>query len=210
MQQVLRTASYVVFYEMTPASWAAQLDASGGASRQPPRPVSAPATQTSTPNPSRSTFSPHPIRAPSAAPAASTGQSSTASASPRPSPQIQPRIINKIGVVSSAAKSLVSNAINDIAKTVNKPKTGLVPYDDDNDSSSENESKSRDQQQQSKPGFVPRAVTMKNLVEKPLVKALEKPVKSLITATTRNWTVTDIDSHNPSVHSDNSTGIYFF
>ena len=210
MQQVLRTASYVVFYEMTPASWAAQLDASGGASRQPPRPVSAPATQTSTPNPSRSTFSPQPIRAPSAAPAASTGQISTASASPRPSPQIQPRIINKIGVVSSAAKSLVSNAINDIAKTVNKPKTGLVPYDDDNDSSSENESKSRDQQQQSKPGFVPRAVTMKNLVEKPLVKALEKPVKSLITATTRNWTVTDIDSHNPSVHSDNSTGIYFF
>ena len=123
MQQVLRTASYVVFYEMTPASWAAQLDASGGASRQPPRPVSAPATQTSTPNPSRSTFSPHPIRAPSAAPAASTGQSSTASASPRPSPQIQPRIINKIGVVSSAAKSLVSNAINDIAKTINNPKT---------------------------------------------------------------------------------------
>merc|ERR1719189_887855 len=63
MQQVLRTASYVVFYEMTPASWAAQL---GGGARQPPRPVSAPATQTAAATPSRSTFSPQPIRAPSA------------------------------------------------------------------------------------------------------------------------------------------------
>ena len=49
---------------------------------------------------------------------------------------------------------------------------------------------------------------MKNLVEKPnLVKTVmdSKPVRA-ISATARNWTVTDVETHNPSVHSDNSTG----
>merc|ERR1739844_880928 len=96
-------------------------------------------------------------------------------------------------------------------KTVNKPKPtmgGLVPYDDDNDSDGETEAgnSKQPQKQQQQPSFVPRAVTMKNLVEKPLGKVLDsKPVKAL-SATARNWTVTDVDTHNPSVHSDNSTG----
>ena len=49
---------------------------------------------------------------------------------------------------------------------------------------------------------------MKNLVEKPnLVKTVmdSKPVRA-ISATARNWTVTDVETHNPAAHSDNSTG----
>ena len=224
MQQVLRTASYVVFYEMTPASWAVQLNSNNprviGPQMRPagstPGPVAA-----GSPRPapaataSRPTFSPTLIRAPSAG--ASSGSTSGATgngSSPRPSPQIQPRIINKLGVVSSAAKTIVSNAISDIAKTSlnqfskadNKPKGGLVSYD--SDSGSEPDAPGASTAPKQHTGFVPRAVTMKNLVEKPnLVKTVmdSKPVRA-ISATARNWTVTDVETHNPSVHSDNSTG----
>merc|ERR550534_1639138 len=119
-----------------------------------------------------------------------------------------------LGVVSSAAKTIVSNAISDIAKTSlnqfskadNKPKGGLVSYDSDSGSEPDAPGSSTAPKQHT--GFVPRAVTMKNLVEKPnLVKTVmdSKPVRA-ISATARNWTVTDVETRNPSVHSDNSTG----
>merc|ERR550534_524152 len=119
-----------------------------------------------------------------------------------------------LGVVSSAAKTIVSNAISDIAKTSlnqfskadNKPKGGLVSYDSDSGSEPDAPGSSTAPKQHT--GFVPRAVTMKNLVEKPnLVKTVmdSKPVRAIST-TARNWTVTDVETRNPSVHSDNSTG----
>ena len=99
------------------------------------------------------------------------------------------------------AKGVV-NSVADVAKSLNgSPKlkskngvlgkvvTGLVPYDKDSSSDEEPVLKASVQ----KPSFVPRAVTIKNL---------PKPVS----ATNGKWTVTDIDHHNPSVHSDNSTG----
>ena len=201
-QQVLRTASYVVFYEMTPACWASQV-----ARRSNGRPApSATVTSSQQQQPQPARFPQKPPIGPRMIPA---------SGSPRASPSLQPKIINRLGVVSTAAKNMVSNAINDITKSVaggsgnnkqqSSSKVGLVPYDVENDSSEdENSSNAKKHQALNKPSFVPRAITMKNLVEKP-VKALEKPVKAL-SATARNWTVTDVDHHNPSVHSDNSTG----
>ena len=175
LQQVLSTASYVVFYEMVPSSWKGLIGGRAPAPSAQPKPVPA---------------------QPSPLPAA-------------------PRIINasglvnKLGVVSTVAKGVV-NSVADVAKSLNgspkpKPKnygvlgkvTGLVPYD--KDSSSEEEAAAPTSSKGSltsntpKPGFVPRAVTIKNL---------PKPVS----ATNGKWTVTDIDHHNPSVHSDNSTG----
>ena len=139
---------------------------------------------------------------------------------------IKPRIIaangvvNKLGVVSSAAKSM-ANAVADVAKTVvnsgiskssiieqstvssEKSAKGLVPYDDESSDESEiisNGKHLQGQQQHIKPQFIPRALTVKKLVEKS--SSPPTPLK----ATKKNWTVTDLDHHNPSIHSDNSTG----
>ena len=181
LQQVLSTASYVVFYEMVPSSWKSLI--SGKA------PAGAPSAQ------------PKPVPAqPSPLPAAPRLINASG-------------LVNKLGVVSTVAKGVV-NSVADVAKSLNgspKPKaksygvlgkvTGLVPYER-GDSSSEEESSSSNAGKgsltasttgQARPGFVPRAVTIKNL---------PKPVS----ATNGKWTVTDIDHHNPSVHSDNSTG----
>ena len=189
LQQVLRTASYVVFYEMTPSSWASQLGQK--AASKPPI------------GPQRPPIGPQ--RPPPSATATSAPPTPSMSAKV---PSNQPKIINKLGVVSSAAKSLMSNAFSDIAKSVSKPsatpmKKGLVPYGNDSDSSDVEEDKPK-ASPLPMPSFVPRQITVKKLVE-PTVKALEKPIKQ-ISATARNWTVTDVDHHNPSVNSDNSTG----
>ena len=141
---------------------------------------------------------------------------------------IKPRIIaangvvNKLGVVSSAAKSM-ANAVADVAKTVvntgiskssineqstvstEKSAKGLVPYDDESsDESSEiiSNGKHGQQQQHIKPQFIPRALTVKKLVDSKSSSSPPTPLK----ATKKNWTVTDLDHHNPSIHSDNSTG----
>lgn len=177
INQVLRTASYVVFFEMTPASWAATLRRSGHVQNKPTAPP------------------PPRISSPKIGPQL-----------PKIGPN-SPKIINKLGVVSSAAKNMVTNVISDFAKTVTKPvaaKSGLVPYDSADDSSDNDEVKKGPATLPSvnKPNFVPRALTVKKIVEGP-VKALEKPVKA-ISATARNWTVTDVG--DSSVHSDNSTG----
>ena len=108
-------------------------------------------------------------------------------------------MVNKLGVVSSAAKS-VANAVADVAKTVvhnsnlSKATTGnatessftsdkkkskcLVPYDDDEeddevDSSDDDNNVERQKETISlkiKPSFVPRALTVK----KPAVAAASK------------------------------------
>merc|ERR1712051_246194 len=101
---------------------------------------------------------------------------------------------------------IAKTSLNQFSKADNKPKGGLVSYDSDSGSEPDAPGVSAAPKQHT--GFVPRAVTMKNLVEKPnLVKTVmdSKPVRA-ISATARNWTVTDVETHNPSVHSDNSTG----
>ena len=169
LQQVLRTASYVVFYEMVPSSW---------------KNLVGEKVKTASPSPKPSV-------------------------TPKPSPSLSsaPRMINasglvnKLGVVSASVAKGVVNSVTDVAKSLNGQKsskngivnkmTGLVPYD--KDSSSDEDTPKAKALPVTKPSFVPRAVTIKNL---------PKPVS----ATNGKWTVTDIDHHNPSVHSDNSTG----
>ena len=176
LQQVLRTASYVVFYEMVPSSWKKLVGV----------------------RPNIATASPSPK--PSVTPKPSPSPSPSLSAAPR---MINASgLVNKLGVVSaSVAKGMVSS-VTDVAKSLNGQKssknglvskmTGLVPYD--KDSSSDEDTPKAKATPVPKPSFVPRAVTIKNL---------PKPVS----ATNGKWTVTDIDHHhNPSVHSDNSTG----
>lgn len=119
-------------------------------------------------------------------------------------------MVNKLGVVSSAAKS-VANAVADVAKTVvhnsnlSKATTGnatessftsdkkkskcLVPYDDDEeddevDSSDDDNNVERQKETISlkiKPSFVPRALTVKKLVSVSGVNTEKKQFSSDLT-----------------------------
>lgn len=97
----------------------------------------------------------------------------------QPSPQMKPRPPQIINKLGIVSKNIFTNIIDSAKK-------GLVPYDD-------NDTDDEDQQE---------------IVPKTVKKVIEKPLKA-ISATARNWTVTDVSSENhenPSVHSDNSTG----
>ena len=232
LSQVLNTASYVVFYEMTRSSWANVVanNSENGTSR----PVTATATSSSaTSSSSNGERFIGPQKPPSF-------NRITAEATSLIKPRIigANGIVNKLGVVSSAAKS-VANVVADAAKTVvsstqtlsNKSNDesrgasttsdksfsskGLVPYDaessEDEASSEPTVAKKQVQQNASsssslsltKPQFVPRALTVKKLNEK---SSSPPTCSSPVQATKKNWHVTDVDHHNPSVHSDNSTG----
>ena len=221
LSQVLNTASYVVFYEMTRSSWSNVVanNSENGTSR----PVTATATSSSATSSSNGERFIGPQKPPSF-------NRITAEATSLIKPRIigANGVVNKLGVVSSAAKS-VANVVADVAKTVvsstplsnksnDEPRAstsdksfsskGLVPYDAESSEDEASEltvAKKQVQQNGSssstKPQFVPRALTVKKLNEKS-----SPTCSSPVQATKKNWHVTDVDHHNPSVHSDNSTG----
>ena len=229
LNQVLNTASYVVFYEMTRSSWAQTCAPSSCGDQAINRPASGAAA---TSNNGGERFI-GPQRPPPSATAAASGTFNRITA--EATSIIKPKIIgtngmvNKLGVVSSAAKSM-ANAVADAAKTVvhnsnlskatsnaessstltDKKSKCLVPYDDDEDDSSDDNVERPKETLKVKPSFVPRALTVKKLAgaekkhQQP--STLAASASQTIQATTKNWTVTDNDQHNPSVHSDNSTG----
>lgn len=221
LSQVLNTASYVVFYEMNRSSWANVVanNSENGTSR----PVTATATSSSATSSSNGERFIGPQKPPSF-------NRITAEATSLIKPRIigANGVVNKLGVVSSAAKS-VANVVADVAKTVvsstplsNKSNDesrastsdksfsskGLVPYDAESSEDEAEPTIAKKQVQQNasssstKPQFVPRALTVKKLNEKSSSPTCSSPVQ----ATKKNWHVTDVDHHNPSVHSDNSTG----
>lgn len=152
--QVLNTASYVVFYEMTQSSWTSQT-CNGTNNRQQPQVV--PRTTATVQQPSL-LVSKNKVNV----------------------------MANKLGVVKSAAVAAASSLV----RTVSSTKKGLlVPYGADaTDSDSDGGYK---EVKKMPTAFVPRSVQ---------VKAMQQQSKS------GAWTVTDLDQHNPSVNSDNSTG----
>ena len=183
--QVLNTASYVVFYEMTRASWSSMTRASSG-----PETVTRPTPSPSVPN-------------------AAFGQSKCETAKPKVLTSAA-----KLGIVQakSAVSSMVKS-VTSIASTANGHfKKGLVPYED-NDSSDNSEAPSTPKPTQASsvngtPRFVPRSVTVRALAEKTVNPAhqLNCDKQEIKASCSGVWTVTDADHHNPSVNSDNSTG----
>ncbi len=222
--QVLQTASYVVFYEMTRSSWAHQIARRSGGQHQqqqqrnpspmPPRPVSSAANSLSG---SRSSLS-------------SNGSNASNSI-------LKPRLItssgvaNKFGVVAKNAVATiartVTNTMSKAGNNSNKNASSLVPYGGDSSSSSDednNEASSTVVKKAApgsltpRPSFIPRSVTVKNLQHQ-TKPASPSPTptstangngngngKVVATAVGGKWTVSDVEQHNPSVHSDNSTG----
>jgi ubiquitin carboxyl-terminal hydrolase 36/42 len=197
--QVLNTASYVVFYEMTRSSWAACIG-------------------TNTQQQKSAAVHPNSLLKESRPSSLSGSRNSLSSNGSGPSQGFRPKIIsanglsNKLGVVSAAAKH-VAGAVADAARSVtnNIVKTnngqaskamGLVPYDDE--SSDEDTTAKASHSLPPQPAFVPRSVTVKTLSLKSQQSSCIG--QKTVSATSGNWTVTDLDHHNPSVHSDNSTG----
>ena len=229
--QVMNTASYVVFYEMSKPSWDRRL------------------------NPGSATLPANPHATSTVTSASVMQHQNGIKPVPSQTPQIsfKPKIIsfstpvvNRLGVVASTLKKTVTSVATSVAGSslvtsngsVVKKTTGLVPYEDDSDSeigstvngkSLESVSAVSQLKPMIRPAltspFVPRAVTV-NVIKKdqeqkqvlpPIISTAShpRPPPSLSPSTEASeklktssgtWTVTDVDHHNPSVASDGSCG----
>jgi len=230
--QAMNTASYVVFYEMTKASWDRRLNP-GTATTSAPSP--SPSTSNGHQNGNKASL---PHVAPKVIPQPTTVQNFKPRLISSISSHATP-VVNRFGVVAAnIKKTVVSLATN--GHQTPAPKTNLVPYDDDSDSEAATTAKSSEvvkvtppppppQPKQTPPAangnpFVPRSVTVNALKReqelKPVLPPASKPLlpspnsstdSSSASIETRksasgNWTVTDVDHHNPSIASDGSCG----
>jgi hypothetical protein len=234
--QAMNTASYVVFYEMTKASWDRQLHPSSSSN------VTTTATTAAT-NGHQNGNKPSPVIAPRVLPPQSNGGPlknmpkliSTISSHATP-------VVNRLGVIAASIKKTTTSATviasnGQHAVPLVKSK-GLVPYEDDSDSESMGSTAAKPSQltalvkpitTSSLSPFVPRAVTV-NVLKKvqesksALPTTSEVPTTAAVAATTitptattstsfetrksasGTWMVTDVDHHNPSIASDGSCG----
>lgn len=214
--QALNTASYVVFYEMTKATksvWTSQ-------GEHQPR---SSAMNGNGPSPSSSKTSSSTVTSSQRPPQKTANLVNN-----------QPKLIpssngstNKLGVKVNSTSSRFSSP------STSKKSISLVPYGDEEDSASDTEAlktlntnghNSSSNQKMNNSHFVPRSVTMNAMKRSqdmscsPTVSASPVPPSSsrpsssmsndgsVISSSSGVWKIMDNDSHNPSIHSDNSTG----